>query len=126
MGHRVIGRPLRYHLFRHSSATYYATRLNRQELCYRYGWRFSSNMLDIYISRSGMESKAVEQEFTQTELSTMKTEVDELRQTARIKDERIRALEESMRTFQRDVAKVLKLKPSQAEVAVVLDRRRKA
>jgi hypothetical protein len=49
LGHRVIGRPLRYHLFRHSSATYSATRLNRQELCYRYGWRFRSNMPDIYI-----------------------------------------------------------------------------
>ncbi|MEI8041245.1 MAG: hypothetical protein WCL11_07545 [Verrucomicrobiota bacterium] len=36
---------------RYSSTTYCATKLNRQELSYRYGWVFSSDMLDEYISR---------------------------------------------------------------------------
>src|SRR5439155_14275592 len=43
LGKSVLKRRLHYHLFRHSSTTFYATKLNRQELCYRYGWRFSSD-----------------------------------------------------------------------------------
>jgi integrase len=53
LGQRVLGKHVHPHLFRHSSATYYATKLNWQELCYRYGWRFSSNMPDVYISLGG-------------------------------------------------------------------------
>jgi integrase len=35
LGRGVLKRRIYPHLFRHSSATYYATKLNRQELCYR-------------------------------------------------------------------------------------------
>ena len=35
LGRRVLKQSVHYHLFRHSSTTYYATKLNRQELCYR-------------------------------------------------------------------------------------------
>ncbi len=69
LGKRVLGKSLPYHLLRHSSATYYATKLNRQELCYRYGWKFSSNMPDVYISRAGMETKHLDERFAQTELN---------------------------------------------------------
>ena len=89
MGHRVLKRPVHYHLFRHSSATYYAAKLNRQELCYRYGWRFSSNMPDVYISRSGMESRALEEKFTQTEMAEIKAELVQMEQAGKIKDDRI-------------------------------------
>jgi hypothetical protein len=44
-------------------------KVNRQELSYRYGWRFSSNMPDIYISRAGMENHELDEKFTQTECS---------------------------------------------------------
>ena len=47
-GLSVLQRPVHYHLFRHSSTTYYASKLNRQELCYRYGWRFSSIAWILY------------------------------------------------------------------------------
>jgi integrase len=50
LGKKILNKDIYPHLFRHSSATYYATKLNRQELCYRYGWTFSSDMPDIYIS----------------------------------------------------------------------------
>jgi integrase len=56
LGRKVLKKSIHYHLFRHSSATYYATKLNRQQSCYRYGWAFSSRMPDIYISRSGMQN----------------------------------------------------------------------
>ena len=123
LGKSVLNRPLRYHLFRHSSATYYATKLNRQELCYRYGWRFSSNMPDVYISRAGMESKHLEEKFTQTELSTVKSNVAHLEQADKIKDERIRQMEESMRSLYEMVSKAMKLNPSWAEAEAALKRK---
>src|SRR5207247_912221 len=97
LGQRVLKRSVHYHLFRHSSATYYATKLNRQELCSRFGWRFASSMVDIYISRSGMETKQLDEKFTQTELSTVKKDLAQMEQSAKIKDDRICQLEESMR-----------------------------
>lgn len=68
LGKKVLNKSIHCHLFRHSSATYYATKLNRQELCYRYGWKFSSDMPDVYISRAGMESKELDEKFKSTEL----------------------------------------------------------
>jgi len=53
LGKRVLNKRLHFHLLRKSSATYYAPKLNRQELCYRYGWVFSSDVCDVYISRNG-------------------------------------------------------------------------
>jgi len=60
LGNRSLKRHVHAHLFRHSSATFYAAKLNRQELCYRYGWRFSSAMPDVYISRAGLENKELD------------------------------------------------------------------
>jgi len=71
LGRKVLNKSIHYHLFRHSSATYYATKLNRQELCYRYGWAFSSDMPDVYISRSGMENKQLDEKFKATELEEL-------------------------------------------------------
>lgn len=133
LGQRVLGRNIYYHLFRHSSATYYATKLNRQELCYRYGWKFSSNMPDIYISRAGMETRQLDEKFTQTELSAVKADVIQLEQASKIKDERIKQLEEAgqikdqrlqeleqaMQTIRENMetfAKVLSLNPKVEEI----------
>lgn len=74
LGNKVLGKSIHYHLFRHSSATYYASKLNRQQLCYRYGWRFSSDMPDVYISRSGMENKELDEKFSATELEEIRKE----------------------------------------------------
>ena len=123
LGQRVLNRPLRYHLFRHSSATYYATKLNRQELCYRYGWRFSSNMPDVYISRAGMESKHLDEKFTQTELGALKDDYVKMEQANRIDKERIRQLEDSMRNLHELVAKAMQLNPSVAETEAALKRK---
>ena len=71
LGKKVLNKKITPHLFRHSSATYYATKLNRQELCYRFGWTFSSDMPDIYISRAGMESKELDEKFKSTELEEL-------------------------------------------------------
>jgi len=77
LGQRALKRSIHFHLFRHSSATYYSSKLNRQELCYRYGWKFSSNMPDVYISRSGMMNKELEEKFISTELGELKSQLEE-------------------------------------------------
>ena len=71
LGKKILKKSIHFHLFRHSSATYYATKLNRQELCYRYGWKFSSDMPDTYISRAGMESKELDEKFQATEIEEL-------------------------------------------------------
>jgi len=75
LGNKVLKKKATPHLFRHSSATYYATKLNRQELCYRYGWKFSSDMPDVYISRAGMESKELDEKFKSTELEEIEKKI---------------------------------------------------
>ena len=84
LGKDTLDKAIHYHLFRHSSATYYATKLNRQELCYRYGWKFSSNMPDVYISRAGMESKELDEKFNSTEMSELKERLVKQEQENRI------------------------------------------
>ena len=124
LGSRVLRRPVHYHLFRHSSATWYATQLNRQELCRRYGWKFSSHMPDVYISRSGMEDKALEEKFAQTELSTLKDDLAKIHQADRINNDRIRQLQESVQILQHNlgvVFRVLNLDLTSVEVARALE-----
>jgi HAMP domain-containing protein len=115
LGKAVLDKPVHPHLFRHSSATHYATKLNRQELCYRYGWKFSSNMPDIYISRAGIENKELDQKFTATELGALKDDLARMEQQNRIKDERIATFQKTLEDMQRNMAmitEVLALKPS--------------
>lgn len=88
-GRKVLGKSIHFHLFRHSSATYYAGKINRQQLCYRYGWKFSSNMPDVYISRAGMENAELDKKFEGTELSELKHSLDKYKQENEIMKEEI-------------------------------------
>ncbi|MBN4056936.1 site-specific integrase [bacterium AH-315-J21] len=54
LGQRALSKRVTPHIFRHSSATYYANRLNRYQLCHRYGWAMSSSMVDRYLDRAGI------------------------------------------------------------------------
>jgi len=115
LGGKVLKRPVHPHLFRHSSATYYASKLNRQELCYRYGWKFSSEMPDVYISRAGMENRELDEKFTNTELGQLKDELAKKDQADKIKDERIKELESAIEVLEKNVhtiSKLLSAKPS--------------
>lgn len=84
LGRKVLDRKLHFHLFRHSSATYYANKLNRQELCYRYGWAFSSAMPDVYISRTGMINKDLDEKFKSTELEEVKKRQEKTEQMYKV------------------------------------------
>lgn len=93
LGWKVLNKRVYFHLFRHSSATYYASKLNRQQLCKRYGWAFSSGMPDVYINRTGIDEKEIEEKFTQTELSDLKRKLDKQEQESRILNEKLKQLE---------------------------------
>lgn len=79
LGKKVLEQSLHFHLFRHSSATHYASKMNRQQLCIRYGWAFSSNMVDVYISRAGMDSKELEEKFSGTKIEELKKEHEKIK-----------------------------------------------
>jgi len=78
LGKKVLKRRVHPHLFRHTSATHYADKMNRQQLCVRFGWRFSSRMPDIYIKRKGVEEAKLADKFSGTEVEELRTKVDKL------------------------------------------------
>lgn len=78
-GKKVLGKRITHHLFRKSSATYFADKLNRQQLCIRYGWDFSSKMPDTYIKRAGVEEGKVKEVILNTDLTELRKENNELK-----------------------------------------------
>jgi len=79
LGWRVLNRNVHPHLFRHASATYYASRLNRQELCIRYAWSFTSSMPDLYIARAGLDQRKIMETFKSEGMQKFREENDELK-----------------------------------------------
>jgi integrase/recombinase XerD len=83
----VLDKHLNLHMFRHSSATWMANKLNHQEMCYFFGWKFSSPMPDIYISRKGMKMEQADKKFEQTELSELKSKLNKQDYENKLKNE---------------------------------------
>ena len=74
-----------------------------------------------------MDSRALDEKFTQTELAMVKDDLAQLEQAAKIKDERIRQLEESTRLLQHNldaVSRVLSLKPTLSQIENALRKKR--
>jgi len=89
LGKKVLNKRIYFHMFRKSSASYYATKLkSRQQLCYRYGWTFSSDVPDVYISRNQGEEE-VKDEMMNTSLQKLEKENQELNTKLSIMQERL-------------------------------------
>lgn len=73
-GKKILGKIINPHLFRHSSATYYANKLNRYQLCYRYGWAMSSKQVDRYIDREGIIEESTAKIIQSDEISKVSNE----------------------------------------------------
>jgi len=111
IGIRALGRPVHFHLFRKTSATMYAHRLNRQQLCIRYGWKFSSDMPDIYIKRAGVQEDEIKDKFVNTDLQKLEKENQELKVKQGIMDEEIEKMNKDFtefKTYSQKLAKHLK------------------
>ncbi len=76
LGLRVLNKPLNFHLFRSSCASWLANRLNRQQLCYYFAWKFNSSMPDTYINRKGLIMDDVDDKFEKTELEELKDKLE--------------------------------------------------
>lgn len=76
---RKLSKRVHPHMLRKFSATTYASKLNRQQLANRYGWKFSSSMMDVYISRVGVEEENIKDEMLNEDLSDLKKENNELK-----------------------------------------------
>lgn len=81
---RSLGRKINPHLLRHSSATYYADKMDRTNLCNRYGWAYSSNMPDIYINRTGVKEKKIADEFKAMKNKDLMKELDDIKEASKI------------------------------------------
>lgn len=75
-GKKVLSKTVGYHLFRHSSATWLASKMNRQQLCIYFGWKFSSPMPDVYIKRNGVEMEVISQKFKATEIEELRAKME--------------------------------------------------
>jgi integrase len=127
LGQRVLARSIHYHLFRHSSATYYADKMNRQQLCIRYGWAFSSRMPDVYIARSGVELETLDERFKSAEVDGLRSSLARVEQDNHIKAERILQLEQSITAMQQHfsrIQEVLAANPTIQDIERALRRKR--
>jgi integrase len=79
LSNRVLQKDVNFHLLRHSLATHLATKMNRQQLCVYFGWAFSSCMPDVYIDRSGIELKEIDEKFNKTKNEELETEIERLK-----------------------------------------------
>jgi hypothetical protein len=94
LAQQAIRKKVHPHMLRHSSATYWASKLNRYQLCAKYGWAFSSDMPDRYIKRKGIILSQIAE----------KGDVD---QTYRLEKEN-RQMKERMEDLEKDYEKLKK------------------
>ncbi|MCX6896416.1 MAG: hypothetical protein NTZ16_13145, partial [Verrucomicrobia bacterium] len=72
------------------------------------------------------ETKQLDEKFVQNDLGAMKAELTQFEQSNKMKDERIRQLEESMRVLRTNfetVAKILSLNPTDREIMAGMARK---
>jgi len=79
-GKKALNKPVNPHLFRHSSATYYANKLTYFQLCYRYGWSMSSRQPARYIDRAGIQEQQTARIIKSDEVSSVKEENKEIKE----------------------------------------------
>lgn len=101
LGQKVLNKRIHPHLLRKSSATYYADKLNRQQLCVRFGWKFSSEMPDVYISRAGVDEAKIKEVMVDSDLNKIQKENKELKT-------KVNVIEEESRSYFEDLQKEIK------------------
>jgi integrase len=100
---KVLGVKLTPHGIRHSSATYWASRLNQYQMCYRFGWSMSSKQPQRYIDRQGLEQEEIVQVVQQEKSQKLKQENELLKNRLAMLEERFESL------FEKDKTEILKM-----------------
>lgn len=78
-GKKALKTHITPHMLRHTSATYYASRLDRTSFCKRYGWSYSSNSPDRYIDFIKIEENKVIDIIKKEQKNTQRAEVEQLK-----------------------------------------------
>jgi len=112
-GKKILGKNVTPHILRHSSATYYASKLSYFQLCYRYGWSMASKQPQRYIDRSGIVEE-------QTANIIKGDEVNELRKENRLINEEFQRLKEDYTELRAMVGNVNKFMIKLVKDPVVL------
>ncbi len=86
---------------RHSSATYWAPKMNRYQFCTKYGWSFKSDMPDRYIKRKGIIFDRIAEKGDTDQVSKLQKENRQLM-------EKVEALEVADSTLRGEYKKVRK------------------
>jgi len=82
---KTLGKSLHYHTLRHASASHYIYIIkNNHQFAYRYSWSFNSPMISRYSRRRDM-SEEVDKEIEQTEINTLKHEIEKIKLNSDIK-----------------------------------------
>lgn len=68
---RVLAKRVTPHILRHSSATYFANKLNHYQLCNRYGWAMNSDEVNRYIDRAGILEEQTTTLIRESEATTL-------------------------------------------------------
>lgn len=91
-GDKVLGKKLHHHLFRHTAATWIVNKSiikDRHRLCLFFGWKFSSPMPDVYLSRSKISMEEIDEGVKNTELDEIKNELDREKETNKLKQDKL-------------------------------------
>lgn len=94
LGLKVLGKKTTPHMFRHSSATYYASKLNYFPFCKRYGWSLTSKQPARYIDKAGLETKETAKIIKDNSVSQLKRENDNLRSDVEIMKHQLKKMQE--------------------------------
>src|SRR3989344_3027931 len=86
LGKKVLDKRVHPHIFRKSSATFYSSKMNRQQLCKKFGWKFSSDMVDVYINRSGIEEFEIKDVQLNDDVSKLRKDNQELKTQFEIRE----------------------------------------
>lgn len=80
LGQNALKKHITPHMLRHSSATYWAPKMNHFEFCAKYGWGFNSDMPNRYIKRKGIIFEKFAKRGDVDQLSKIQEENSELRE----------------------------------------------
>ena len=80
LGKRVLYKRVTAHVLRHSSATYFANKLNHYQLCYRYDLTMSSDQVNRYVDRAWIIEAQTTRLIRADETNTLSTENESLRE----------------------------------------------
>ncbi|HRZ85198.1 MAG TPA: site-specific integrase [Candidatus Paceibacterota bacterium] len=107
LGLRALGKSIHYHALRHASATHYIYIIkNDHQMNYRYGWNFGSPMIQRYSRRRDL-SEELDKEVEQTEMSTLKSEIEKLKLSGDMKDKEFEKMKsEFAKAMQKNAAEM--------------------